>query len=262
MARTYNAGDDNQKGRNNKKFELNLSAPEYIVSTKQNEENENSTVQQPIKCYNCGGKGHMRRDCWYSPGNANEGYQGRVVANVNTKPYRTNISKDSDAPNETRFHIIIKWKDTKYKMLVDTGATHSYISKQFFKQIKELDYEVKKPNNDKLIVANGQKLQTIGQVLIPIEVGHVKEYLLFRLVPELRSIGIPGTDTMERLGLILDFEKKIWWLPEKPQIRYKIEANSQENRVIWNEEEKERKSKKDSLEERMKVGNKIKLRNQ
>ena len=53
-------------------------------------------------------------------------------------------------------------------MLVDTGATHSYIGKQFFKQIKELDYEVKKPNNDKLIVANGQQLQIIGQVLSPI----------------------------------------------------------------------------------------------
>ena len=71
---TYNAKDDNQKGKNNRKFELNPSAPEYIVSRKQNEENENSTVQQPIKCYNCGGKGHMRRDCWYSQGNANEGY--------------------------------------------------------------------------------------------------------------------------------------------------------------------------------------------
>ena len=106
------------------------------------------------------------------------------------------IEADSDAPNETRFHIIIKWKDTKYKMLVDTGATHSYISKQFFKQIKELDYEVKKPNNEKLIVANGQQLQIIGQVLIPIEVGHVKKYLPFRLLPELRSIGILGTENL------------------------------------------------------------------
>ena len=47
--------------------------------------------------------------------------------------------------------------------------------------------------------------------------------------PILRSIGILGTDMMERLGLKLDFEKKIWWLPEKPQIRYKIEANPKEN---------------------------------
>ena len=78
-----------------------------------------------------------------------------------------------------------------------------------------MDYEVKKPNNDKLIVANGQQLQIIGQVLSPTEVGHVKKYLLFRLVPELRSIGILGTDMIERLGLKLDFEKKIWWLPEK-----------------------------------------------
>ena len=69
-------------------------------------------------------------------------------------------------------------------MLVDTGATHSYISKQFFEQIKKLYYEIKKPNNDKLIVANGQKSQIIGHVLIPNEVGHIKKYLLFRLVPE------------------------------------------------------------------------------
>ena len=100
------------------------------------------------------------------------------------------IEADSDAPNETRFHIIIKWKETKYKMLVDTGATHSYISKQFFKQIKELDYEVKKTNNDKLIVTNGQQLQIIGQVLIPMEVGHIKKYLLFRLVPELPGLEV------------------------------------------------------------------------
>ena len=46
------------------------------------------------------------------------------------------------------------------------------------------------------------------------------------------------------------------------QIRYKIEANPKENRVIWNEDEKEREPRKDSLEERTRVKNKIKLRNQ
>ena len=60
-------------------------------------------------------------------------------------------------------------------MLVDTGATHSYISRQFFEQI-----EIKKLINDKLIVANGQELKIIGQVSISIEVGHVEKYLLFR----------------------------------------------------------------------------------
>ena len=100
------------------------------------------------------------------------------------------IEAESDTPDGTRFHIIIKWKDTKYKMLVDTGATHSYISKQFFEQIKKLDYEIKKPIDDKLIVANGQKIKITGHMLIPMEVGHFKKYLLCRLVPELRSMGI------------------------------------------------------------------------
>ena len=78
-------------------------------------------------------------------------------------------------------------------------------------------------------MSNGQKLRIIRQVLIPIEVGHIEKYLLFGLVPELRSIGILGTDMIKRLGLKLDFEKKIWWLPEKPQIKYKIEANPKGN---------------------------------
>ena len=79
-------------------------------------------------------------------------------------------------------------------MLVDTGATDSHISEQFFEQIKKLDYEIKKPINDKLIVVNGRKLKITGQVLISMEVGHVKKYVLFRFIPELRFIGIFGTD--------------------------------------------------------------------
>ena len=101
-------------------------------------------------------------------------------------------------------------------MLVDTGATHSYISKRFFEKIKKHDYEIKNPFNDKLIVANIQKLKITRQILIPMEVGHVQKYLLCKLVAELRSIGALGKDMIERLGLKLDFEKKIWWLPEKP----------------------------------------------
>ena len=135
-----------------------------------------------------------------------------LEANSSPQKYQTLSPKKTEThntPDETRMHIIIKWENTKYKVLVDTGATHSYISKEFFKQIEKLDYEIKKPSNNKLIVANGQKLEITGQVLIPIEVGHTKKYLLSRLVPELRSTGILGTDMIERLGLKLDFEKEI-----------------------------------------------------
>ena len=159
-------------------------------------------------------------------------------------------------------HIIIKSENTKYKVLVDTGATHSYISNEFFKQIKKLDYEIQKPSNDKLIVANGQKLEITGQVLIPIELGHIKKYLLFRLVPELRSTGILGTDMIERLGLKLDFEKRNWWLPEKPHIKYKIETDPKENKVRENEEENGREPTKRSQEEKKKPRDKTKLQNQ
>ena len=86
--------------------------------------------------------------------------------------------------------------------------------------------------------------------MIPVEVGHIKKYLLFRLVPELTSIGILGTDMTERLGLKLEFKKKIWWLPEKPQTRYKIEANPKESKLKGNENEKKKEPKKVSQEEK------------
>ena len=53
---------------------------------------------------------------------------------------------------------------------------------------------------------------------------------------------------IKRLGLKLDFETKIWWLPE-------------ENRVKWNEEEKKIKPKEDSEEERVRTENEKKLHN-
>ena len=55
------------------KFELN-PGPGFIRPRNKNEENKNITLQQLIKCYNCGGKGHIRRDCWHSQGNTNGGY--------------------------------------------------------------------------------------------------------------------------------------------------------------------------------------------
>ena len=58
-------------------------------------------------------------------------------------------------------------------------------------------------------------------------------------------------------GLKLDFERKIWWLPRKPQITYKIESNPKENRVKWNKEEKDREPNKDSQERRMIYPNKM-----
>ena len=53
----------------------------------------------------------------------------------------------------------MRLKSTTYKELVDTGSTHSYISKVFFDQIKELDYEIEKISSNKLIVADGQALK-------------------------------------------------------------------------------------------------------
>lgn len=45
------------------------------------------------------------------------------------------------------------------------GATHSYIGQHFIETVKNVDYEIKMPINEKLMVANDQEL-TIIVVLI------------------------------------------------------------------------------------------------
>ena len=104
-----------------------------------------------------------------------------------------------------------------------------------------------------MIIANGQKLKIVGQVLISIEVGHIKKYSLLRLVPRLRSTEILRTDVIERLGLKLDFEKKMWWLPQKSQIEYKKESNPKENMVKCNREEEKDEETSIGIQDRRRI---------
>ena len=56
-------------------------------------------------------------------------------------------------------------------MLVDTGATHSYVSKELLQKILSLNYPISKPTSESLIVANRGTIEIIGQVIIPIMIG-------------------------------------------------------------------------------------------
>ena len=119
---------------------------------------------------------------------------------------------------------MIKFENNLYRILVDTGATHSYVGKDLLEKILSLNHPISKPTSQSLIVANGETVEIIGQVMISITIGKKVKHVSFRLVPKLKSTSILGTDIIKNLKMTLDYDTGSWWLPGSPTTRYQIEA--------------------------------------
>ena len=74
----------------------------------------------------------------------------RVMETTVTKPITRMpeyLNSDTEKLNETRFHLMIKFESNLYRILVDTGATHSYVGKKLLEQILILNYPISKPTS-------------------------------------------------------------------------------------------------------------------
>ena len=137
------------------------------------------------------------------PGKLKRWVMGTTVTKAITRmPEYLNL--DTEETNETRFHLMIKFESNLYSIFVDTGATHSYVGKELRKKILSLNYPISKPTSQSLMVANGETVEIIEQVVIPIMIGkdvkHVK-HVSFRLVPKLKSTSILGTGMIKNLKM-------------------------------------------------------------
>ena len=156
--------------------------------------------------------------------------KGRVMGKTITKPITRTpeyLNSDIEELNETRFHLMTKFESNLYRILVNKGATHSYVGKELLEKILSLDYPISKPTSESLTVTNGGTVEIIGQVIIPIIIGKDVKQVFFRLVPKLRSTIILGTDMIKNLKMILDYDTGTWWLPGNPPTRYQMEARPQ-----------------------------------
>ena len=156
--------------------------------------------------------------------------KGWVMERTVTKPITRTpeyLNSDIDELNETRFHLMTKFENNLYRILVDTGATHSYVGKELLEKILSLNYPISKPTSESLTVANEETVEIIEQVIIPIIIGKDIKHVSFRLVPKLRSTSILGTDMIKNLKMTLDYDTGTWWLPARPPTRYQMEARPQ-----------------------------------
>ena len=151
----------------------------------------------------------------------------RVIETTVTKPITRTpkyLNSDIEELNKTRFHSMTKFENDLYRILADTGVTHSYVGKELLEKILSLNYPISKPTSESLIVANGGTVEIIGQVIIPIMIGKDVKHVSFRLVPKLRSTSILGTDMIKNLKMTLNYDTGTWGLPGSPPTRYQMEA--------------------------------------
>ena len=119
---------------------------------------------------------------------------------------------------------MIKFEDNLFRILVDRGATHSYVGKELVEKISSLNYPISKPTSQNLMVANGETVEIIGQIVIPIMVGKDVKHVSFRLVPKSKSTSILGTDLIENIKMTLNYDTRTWQLTGSPPTRYHMEA--------------------------------------
>ena len=135
-----------------------------------------------------------------------------------------NLNSDTEELNETRFHSMIKFEGNLFRILSDTGVTHSYVGKELLEKILNLNYPISEPTSQTLLVANGETVAIIGQVVILIIIGKDVKHMSFRLVPKLKSTRILGTEMIQNLKMTLNYDTGTWWLPRSPPSRYHMEA--------------------------------------
>ena len=85
------------------------------------------------------------------------------------------LNSDIEELNETGFHLMMKFEDDLFRILVNTGVTHSYVGKEPLKRILSSNYSIFKPISQSLKVVIGETLEIIGQVVIPIRIDKYKK---------------------------------------------------------------------------------------
>ena len=100
-----------------------------------------------------------------------------------------------------RWYLSVTVKGRSGEFLIDTGASHSLISKDFFDLLPDLHENPTRGVNARM--ANGSRMQTYGRTFLPIGVLG-KEFVLSPIIADLNDDGIIGLDFCALYGAMLD----------------------------------------------------------
>ena len=100
-----------------------------------------------------------------------------------------------------RWYLAVSVKGRSGEFLIDTGASHSLISRKFYSLLPDEHDNFRMRVN--ACTADGSRMQTFGRTFLPLSFGG-REYVFSPTVAEVNDDGILGLDFAALFGVVLD----------------------------------------------------------
>ena len=169
-------------------------------------------------CHNCGKKGHIQRDCRAPKRDINARKDVKESGRkVEERPQSSKqfASKDhkkkvpgrvgiEHSNNDPGFYVKTSIHGTTVKMLVDTGATVTLISKEVYERTGQ---ENLKSIKREILSANGEPIKVFGKTQIKLELNK-RTYVNTAAVADISVDGVLGLDFMINNRCTIDIYRK------------------------------------------------------
>ncbi|VDH96598.1 Hypothetical predicted protein [Mytilus galloprovincialis] len=152
-------------------------------------------------CFNCGKFGHFKKDCPDS--SVKRGHSNSQNLPEFSREKQNGVIGVNKLANEAGMFIEAKVNGCKAKMLIDTGATVSLISKKLF---DSMGSHVLSPMDREILTTNGSPLIVFGKTIIDIEInGDVCSNIA--VIADLNVDGILGIDFQRSHSCVINITK-------------------------------------------------------
>ena len=186
----------------------NNSTPRPVNDTK-----SRTAYQSNRKCFKCGGD-HFMRNCpkrRYSTLNRTD---RNTSERGSAKPVRTRVRQKqnkmglgiSSAARDAGLYMKASIHNVPVRLLVDTGATITIISKEVYEKMTDTMRPYLQPVERDIVTANGAELEVFGKANFIIKPDGCDEIYIEAVVASISTDGLLGLDFMAARHALLDME--------------------------------------------------------
>ena len=157
--------------------------------------------RKDVVCWMCGGHGHIRRNC---PNKKEQRYVGSAKGKYGNRGPEAALAISSS---------IIIWGKVggrPTKMLLDTGSAVTLIRQDVWEEITSCGelYQLEEAHRP-IVVANGDRLDTLGQVVLPLHIGGIVEPFPVLVACQLTQECLIGADFLSHFRCHIDMGMKV-----------------------------------------------------
>lgn len=144
-----------------------------------------------------------------------------------SKPTIDTMTDFKKVRTDQRWYLKVNVLGSTIHALVDTGATHSYLSNGAYEQLKSLNVSSYGITPERVVMATGE-VDIINRIIsLPIHIGSRGGLLGVRLLPKLTTHLVLGMDYLKEADLIIHTKTGEWYYRDAPAVVYKFLSSAE-----------------------------------